>query len=156
MDRLADPGAADWLALTDGTIDVAEVFQWVCQPSCGGVVLFCGTVRDHAEGRAGVTSLTYEAYEEEVVPRLQAVAAGARRRWADLGRLALLHRVGTLGVGEVSVVVAASAPHRAEAFDAARYAIDAVKSTVPIWKREVWAGGEDWSACDHPVTEVAS
>ncbi|MGH9281294.1 MAG: molybdenum cofactor biosynthesis protein MoaE [Acidimicrobiales bacterium] len=156
MDRLDDPGAVDWLALRDGTIAVAEVLEWAGQPSCGGVVLFLGTVRDHAEGRPGVTSLTYEAYDEEVSVRLEAIAAEARRRWPDVVRLGIHHRVGTLGVGEVSVAVVASAPHRAEAFDAARYAIDTVKATVPIWKREVWDGGEDWSACSHPVSEVAS
>jgi molybdopterin synthase catalytic subunit len=148
--------ARDWLALTEDVLPVAEALEWAVLPSCGAVVLFCGTVRDHAEGRPDVTSLTYEAYGEEVVPRLAAIAAEARRRWPELGRLVILHRTGTLAVEEVSVVIVASAPHRAEAFEAARYAIDTVKTTVPIWKREVWSGGEDWSACDHPVTELAS
>jgi molybdopterin synthase catalytic subunit len=156
VDPLADPDEVDWLALTDGAIAVADVLAWANQPSCGGVVLFCGTVRDHAEGRPGVTSLTYEAYEEEVYVRLEAIAAEARRRWPDVGRLAIHHRTGTLAVGEISVVIVASAPHRAEAFDAARYAIDTVKTTVPIWKREVWEGGDDWSTCSHPVVEVGS
>ncbi len=119
-------------------------------------MLFTGTVRDHAEGRPGVSRLEYEAFVEEAGPRLAAVAAEARRRWPDLGRLAVLHRVGALGVGEPSVVIVASAPHRAEAFAAARFAIDTVKATVPIWKRETWAGGEDWSACAHQVTEVSA
>ena len=78
---------------------------------CGGIVTFCGTVRDHSDGRAAVTSLEYEAYEEQVVPRLSAVASAARARWPQIGRLALLHRVGRLEVGEVAVVVAASTPH---------------------------------------------
>ena len=89
-----------------------------------------------------------------MTPRLAAIAAEARTRWPSLGRLALLHRTGLLGVGEASVLVAASAPHRAEAFDAARFCIDTLKATAPIWKRETWDGGEDWSACAHPVSQV--
>jgi molybdopterin synthase catalytic subunit len=75
------------------------------------------------------------------------VAATARTRWPQIGRLALLHRVGRLEVGEVAVVVAASTPHRAEAFAAAQFCIDTLKHTVPIWKRETWEGGCDWSLC---------
>ena len=146
----------DWVGLTDADLPVAEALAWAQRPDCGAVVLFIGTVRDHAEGRPGVTNLAYEAYEEEVVPRLAAVAAEARRRSPAVGRLAILHRVGVLGVGEPSVVVVASAPHRAEAFDAARLAIDTVKTTVPIWKRETWAGGEDWSTCAHAVEQVGA
>ena len=146
--------ANDWLGLTEQVLPVADALAWATEARCGGVVLFCGTVRDHAPGRPGVTSLHYEAYEEEVEPRLAAIASQARRRWPDLGRIVILHRVGTLAVGEVSVAVVAAAPHRAEAFDAARFAIDTVKSTVPIWKRETWDGGEDWSTCDHPLEDV--
>jgi molybdopterin synthase catalytic subunit len=153
---LPEPGELDWIGLTDADLPVADALGWAGQPGCGAVVLFSGTVRDHAEGRPGVTSLAYEAYEEEVVPRLAAIAVEARRRWPAVGRLAVLHRTGSLSVGEVSVVVVASAPHRAEAFDAARFAIDTLKTTVPIWKRETWAGGEDWATCDHPVEEVAA
>ena len=127
---------------------------WAGLPSCGAVVLFNGTVRDHAEGRPGVSSLEYEAYEEEVVPRLAAIAAEARARWPVLGRVALLHRTGALVVRETSVVVAASAPHRPEAFSAARFCIDTLKATVPIWKRETWEGGTDWGTRSHPVEGV--
>jgi molybdopterin synthase catalytic subunit len=152
--RLPEAHELDWVGLTDANLPVAEALAWAVHPRCGAVVLFAGTVRDHAEGRPGVTKLAYEAYEEEVVSRLETIAAECRRRWADLGRLAVLHRVGPLSVTEVSVVIVVSAPHRAEAFEAARFAIDTVKTTVPIWKRETWAGGEDWSTCDHPVEEV--
>ena len=81
------------------------------------------------------------------MPRLTDVAASARARWPEIGRLALLHRVGRLEVGEVAVVVAASTPHRAEAFAAAQFCIDTLKHTVPIWKRETWEGGSGWSVC---------
>jgi molybdopterin synthase catalytic subunit len=134
---------------------VGRAVAWAERPQCGAVVLFTGTVRDHAEGRSGVTSLEYEAYEEEVSVRLAAIAAEARRRWPMLGRVALLHRVGSLEVGDTSVLVVVSTPHRAEAFDAARFCIDTLKTTVPIWKRETWGGGTDWAATSHPLREVA-
>jgi molybdopterin synthase catalytic subunit len=145
----------DWVALTRERLPVHAALDWAVRPDCGAVVLFSGTVRDHSEGRPGVTSLEYEAYEEEVEPRLAAIIAEARHRWPAVGRIALLHRSGPLAVSETSVVVAVSAPHRDEAFAAARWAIDTLKATVPIWKRESWAQGEDWSACDHPVADVA-
>lgn len=145
----------DWIGLTEESLPYAEVARWAIQPDCGGVVTFAGTVRDHSDGRPGVLSLEYEAYADQVEPRLASLAAEARRRWPELGRLVLLHRVGSMGVGEASVVVAASAPHRGEAFDAARWCIDTLKHTVPIWKRETWSGGSDWSASARPVAEVS-
>ena len=132
------PAAADWLALSSEPLPVAEAAAWAVVPSCGGVVTFTGTVRDHAEGRDGVTGLAYEAYEEHAGARLAAVAAEVRSRHPGVGRLAILHRVGSLQVTDAAVVVVASAPHRDEAFAAARLAIDATKASVPIWKRESW------------------
>jgi molybdopterin synthase catalytic subunit len=143
-----------WLALTTSPLPVAEVYDWSVRPDCGAVVLFSGTVRDHAEGRAGVAHLTYEAYEEQVVPRLDAIAGDVRRRWPEVGRIALLHRTGRLELGTSSVVVSVSAPHRGEAFEAARYGIDTLKATVPIWKQETWADGQDWALGARDVTEV--
>jgi molybdopterin synthase catalytic subunit len=134
----------------------SDVTSWATLPSCGAVVTFTGTARDHSEGRDGVETLTYEAYESQAVARMTAVAAEARRRWAGVGRLALLHRTGTLAIGEAAVVVAASAPHRREAFEAARWCIDTVKETVPIWKRERWADGEAWGSDAQPVREVVA
>jgi molybdopterin synthase catalytic subunit len=148
--------ADDWIGLTAEPLPVERARLWAERPSCGAVVLFTGTVRDHADGRPAVSTLEYEAYEEQVESRLAAIAAEARRRAPDIARLVLLHRVGVLTVGEVSVVVVASAPHRAEAFDAARYAIDTLKETVPIWKRETWAGGDDWGLAAYPIDEVRS
>ena len=131
----------DWLALTPRELPVGAVYDWVIRPDCGAVVLFSGTVRDHAEGRDGVEHLVYEAYEGEVVPRFAELAAELRRRWPDTGRVALIHRTGQLSVGESSVLAVVSAPHRAEAFEAARFAIDALKVSVPIWKHETWRDG---------------
>ena len=154
--RLVPPRTDDdWVGLTAESIPVGRAVAWAERLDCGAVVLFTGTVRDHAEGRPGVSELECEAYEEEVVPRLSAIAEEARRRWDGLGRVAILHRVGTLSVGETSVLIAVSAPHRAEAFDAARFCIDTLKTTVPIWKRETWEGGSDWALCSHPVDQVS-
>jgi molybdopterin synthase catalytic subunit len=150
----ADAEGNDWLALTREPLSVAAAHDWAVRPDCGAVVVFSGTVRDHAEGRSGVTELEYEAYEEQVVPKLADIAADLRRRWPMTGRVALLHRVGPLRVGDVSVVVVASSPHRPEAFEAARHGIDTLKATVPIWKRETWDGGVDWGTCAHDVEQV--
>lgn len=133
-----------WLGLSAAPLPVGDAAAWAVRPTCGGLVLFSGTARDHAEGRPGVHKLEYEAYDEQVVPRLAAVADEARARWPDVGRLALLHRTGPVAIGESAVVVAVSAPHRGAAFEAARFCIDTLKATVPIWKREAWQGGESW------------
>ena len=142
---LASPTDSDtWLGLTDEELPVGQAADWAVLPSCGAVVLFSGTARDHAEGRDRVERLQYEAYDRYVVPKLEEIAEQMRQRWSALGRIVLLHRVGVVELGESSVVVVASAPHRPEAFAAARYGIDALKATVPVWKRETWADGESW------------
>jgi len=145
---------ADWIEVADDPLPIDVATTWATTPGSGAVVLFLGVVRDHAEGRTGVSGLTYEAYEEEVVPKLTDVAAEARRRWPAVDRVALLHRTGDLGLSEASVAVVVSSPHRPEAFDAARYCIDTLKETVPIWKREHWDGGSDWATCSHSVRAV--
>lgn len=136
--------SVDRIELTDTALDVGSLYESVLSPDCGAVVLFSGTVRDHADGRTGVTSLTYEAYREAATDKMHEIVAEARHRYPTVGRIAIVHRVGELALTESSVVVAVSAPHRPEAFDAARYCIDAVKRSVPIWKKERWAGGDDW------------
>lgn len=150
------PEQEDWTALSASPLDVGAALAWVARPSCGATVVFVGSVRDHSEGRPGVSTLEYEAYEEQVEGRLEELAGEARRRFPGLGRTVLWHRAGELALGETTVVVAVSAPHRGEAFDAARWCIDTLKSTVPIWKREVWADGEGWGLDAVPVTEVGS
>jgi molybdopterin synthase catalytic subunit len=156
------PDGRDWLALVDGPLALDAAAAWVVRPDCGAVVTFAGTTRDHSGdaaaggARTGVTAIDYEAYEEQAVPRLAAVAAELRRRWPGVGRVVLWHRTGQVLLGEASVVVAVSAPHRGEAFEAARYGIDAVKATVPIWKREQWPGGESWGSDATPIAEAAA
>ena len=145
-----------WVGLSESTLPLDQVLSWVGRPDCGGVVLFSGTARDHSEGRPGVTVLEYEAYEEQVGPRLEALVDEARVRWPDLGRVALLHRVGRVEIGESAVVAAVSAPHREEAFAAARFCIDGLKATVPIWKREIWEGGESWGLEAQHVSDAVT
>jgi molybdopterin synthase catalytic subunit len=152
------PDGDDWLGLTESELPIGPIYGWCVRPDCGAVVLFSGTVRDHADGRSDVEYLEYEAYDEMVVPKLEQIVDEARARWPQLGRIALVHRIGRLELGESSVVAAVSSPHRPEAFAAARFAIDALKVSVPVWKREVWNGGSDWgtNAADLvDATEVA-
>lgn len=142
---LAAPESGDrWIALGDAPLPTGAALDWAVRPDCGAVVVFTGTARDHAPGRTGVELLEYEAYESAALERLDAVATELCRRWPTVGRVALLHRTGVLAVGDAAVVVAVSAPHRAEAFEAARFGIDALKASVPIWKRETWADGSSW------------
>ena len=103
---------------------------------------------------AGITRLDYKAPPALVEPRFVAIADAVRRHWPEIGRVALLHRSGSLGVGEVAVVIAVSTPHRREAFDATSWCIDTVKATAPIWKYEVWDGGEGWGTCAHELVEL--
>jgi len=152
----------DWIGLHHGPLPSGAAADWSVLPSCGATVLFSGTSRDHsgpagsADERTGVTTLEYEAYDEQVVPRLTAIAVELRHRWPDVGRVVLLHRVGEVPVGESSVVVVVSAPHRDVAFEAARFGIDTIKATVPIWKREVWDGGSAWGLDAHAIEDVGA
>lgn len=152
---LTPPDATDdWIGLTDHPLPVGAAADWAVLPRCGAVVLFSGTARDHAPGRDGVEQLEYEAYEEHVVPRLGELADRMRVEWPQLGRVVLLHRVGLVPVGESSVVVVASSPHRPEAFAAARFGIDTLKASVPIWKRERWKDGESWGLEAQHIVDV--
>ena len=148
------PSSDDWVALSAEPLRLEEIASWVVLPRCGAVVVFSGTVRDRSEGRPGVSALEYEAYGEGALARLRAVAREIRERWPATGRVALVHRTGLLVPTEVSAVAAVSAPHRAEAFEAARFAIDTLKETVPVWKRETWKGGSDWTLDVHPLRDV--
>lgn len=153
--------ARSWLAITHEPLPVGTIHDWCVQPDCGAVVVFSGTVRDHAVDesgtmRDGVAHLTYEAYEEHVVDSFAAIVDELRSRWPDTGRVALLHRLGRLAVGESSVVVGVASPHRPHAFEAARYAIDALKASAPIWKHEVWSDGAAWGAGAVPPVDPST
>ena len=143
------------MAITDHVLPIAAVYEWCLRPEYGAVVLFSGIVRDHAVNehgnlRANVSHLTYEAYESHAVPAFAAIETELRNRWPHTGRVAMLHRIGLVSLMESSVVVAVSAPHRPEAFEAAHFAIDAIKANAPIWKHETWANGADWGLAAHP------
>jgi molybdopterin synthase catalytic subunit len=126
--------------LADAPLDPSVALSFVADPAAGATVLFLGTVRDHSAA-GDVTLLTYEAWEEVAIQRLGAIGEEMLDRW-DTCKVALLHRRGRLGVGEVSVLVCCSAPHRAEAFEAARHGIERIKEEVPIWKKESLTTGD--------------
>jgi molybdopterin synthase catalytic subunit len=130
------------VALTDSALSLDTAFHAVCLPECGGTALFVGTTRNHSQGHE-VEVLEYEAYEELAAKELERVALAAVERHG-LGAAYLAHRLGVVPVGEASVIVAASAAHRAEAFAGCRELIDELKRLVPIWKKERWAGGGHW------------
>jgi molybdopterin synthase catalytic subunit len=135
-------------ALTTEPLALEPVYAFLFDPAAGGVVVFTGTVRDHAEGRS-VTGLTYEVFAEEAEARLAELADEVASTWPSVHAVWMTHRSGALTVGEPSVVVGVSAEHRAEAFAAARYGIDTLKETVPIWKQEHWADGSThWPGTD--------
>lgn len=123
-------------------IDAGGILARVADPSAGGSVLFVGTTRTPSHDRA-VEYLEYEAYRPMALKQMAAIVEAAGARW-PLVRVCAIHRVGRVEVGEASVVIAVSAVHRAAAFEACRYVIDAVKKDVPIWKKEVFAGGHEW------------
>jgi molybdopterin synthase catalytic subunit len=134
--------------LTRETIDYDALTEQVRRPGCGAVLTFLGTVRD-LTGEQVTVALDYEAYPEMALKKMAEIEAETRQRW-PVGDIVLEHRLGHLGIGDVSVAVAVSCPHRAAAFEACRYAIDRLKELVPIWKKENWADGRtEWV---HPGT----
>ncbi len=142
--------------MTADVLPVEAATAWATTESAGAVVLFLGVVRNNSEGRNDVRGITYEAYEERAMPRLAQVADEARRRWPPVERIALLHRTGDLALSEASVAVVVSSPHRPEAFEAARFCIDTLKESAPIWKQEHWTGGSDWARNELPIKPVST
>jgi len=126
--------------ITPDPLDPSEALAFVADPRSGGTCLFLGTVRDHSAA-GDVTGLRYEAWEDEAEKRLGQIAGEMFGKW-PVRRIALLHRTGSLPVGDVSVAVAASAPHRSDAFEACRHGIERLKEDVPIWKKEALASGD--------------
>lgn len=127
-------GECDLIALVDAPIDVAALSSRLGHPECGAQALFVGVVREHFEGHP-VRSTLYEAYQDMVEPVLRGIRDEMRERY-DLRRVILVHRVGELPVGEISVLVAAASPHRQDAFAACRHGIERIKQDAPIWKKE--------------------
>src|ERR1019366_4972956 len=123
-------------------VDVAALEAAVADPASGAISIFVGTTRENNVGRK-VLRLEYEAYEAMALSEIRKLAEEAGRRW-KITRIAITHRIGVVEIGETSVAIAVSAPHRAEAFEACRFAIDRLKEIVPIWKKEHFEGGEVW------------
>ena len=129
--------------ITEEDISVDAVVARLADPAIGAVITFVGVVRGVTEGRE-VRYLEYEAYPEMAENVLRQIGDEIRARWETIREVAIVHRVGRLQVGETAVVIALSAAHRHEVFDAVHYAIDRIKEIVPIWKKEVWADGAEW------------
>jgi molybdopterin synthase catalytic subunit len=128
--------------IVDGPIDEIALESAVRTDADGAVIVFRGVARRHSRGR-DVVHLEYEAYPEMAEKVMAQIADEIKQRW-PISRVAMVHRTGVLEIGQASVVIAVSAPHRGEAFEAAQYAIDRLKEVVPIWKKEVWSDGSQW------------
>jgi molybdopterin synthase catalytic subunit len=139
---LIPPVSGGSFRLVEGPLDVGAVLREVEDPQAGAVASFVGTVRSHSRGR-DVEHLDYEAFEEMAEPMLERLGDDLTRRHG-LCAVAIHHRLGRVEIGEASVVIAVSAPHRSAALDACREAIETLKTTIPLWKKEVYAGGEEW------------
>jgi molybdopterin synthase catalytic subunit len=135
---------ADVLEIVHDRIDVGAVRAAVDDPGMGAVLLFEGVARNVFEGKK-VLHLEYEAYDAMAEAELRRIAAEVHERWPPV-RLAMVHRTGKVEIGEPSVVIAVGAPHRAEAYEASRYAIDALKARLPVWKKEIYEDGSAWKA----------
>lgn len=133
--------------LTEEPLDIAHIIALVNSDQAGAVDIFIGTVRNKTQDRK-VVRLEYEAYDSMAIREMEKVAAQVKERW-PVAKIAIHHRKGILHIGDVAVVIAVSTPHRHEAFEACRYAIDTLKETVPIWKKEIFEDGEVWVAA-HP------
>ena len=135
-------GGAGLFRVTDEPLELAEVVRAVSADEHGGIATFTGVVRSRSRGKT-IVRLEYEAYRPMAERKLAEIAQRIAEELPGV-RLAIVHRVGALAVGEAAVVIAASAPHRAAAFDACRAAIERLKTDVPIWKKEIAADGEEW------------
>jgi molybdopterin synthase catalytic subunit len=145
--------AAPWIGpikIIRERVEVVALEAAVADPAAGAICTFVGTTRESNVGRK-VLRLEYEAYEAMALSEIRKLAEEAGRRW-EITRIAITHRIGVVEIGETSVAIAVSAPHRAEGFDACRFAIDRLKEIVPIWKKEHFEGGEVWIGCQtsHP------
>ena len=135
------------IKLSDKVLNPQDCIDYVSSDSAGGIAVFIGTVRNKTKGRE-VLRLEFEAYEPMAISEMQKIAEQATEKW-QAEHIAIHHRVGTLEIGAIAVVIAVATPHRKAAFEACQYAIDTLKQTVPIWKKEIFKDGEVWVAA-HP------
>lgn len=148
--------AADSFSISFAPLSLTEIYTLADDPANGAVVVMSGTVRNQTDGKS-VVALEYQAYEPMAVQVFTSIAADIRRIWSDVNRVVIHHRTGRLQIGEISVLVAVGCPHRSEAFEACKYAIDTLKHNAPIWKKEHWADGSStWvsiGACEEADTK---
>jgi molybdopterin synthase catalytic subunit len=137
----------------DGPLEGIDLEAMVRTEADGAVIVFRGVARRYSHGR-DVVHLEYEAYPEMAEKVMAQIGEEIKVRWPVSG-VAIVHRTGVLEIGQASVAIAVSAPHRGEAFEAAQYAIDRLKQTVPIWKKEVWSDGSEWIGWEHQATQRA-
>jgi molybdopterin synthase catalytic subunit len=130
------------IVLSAEPLNIQACADWVMSPESGGIDIFIGTVRNATKGKV-VVRLEFEAYERMAISEMTKIAEEILAKW-PVHKVLIHHRTGILPVGEIPVIIAVSAAHRAAAFDACRYAIDTLKQTVPIWKKEVFEDGEQW------------
>ena len=146
----------DSFSITFAPLSLIEAYALADDPANGAVVVMSGTVRNQTDGQS-VVALEYQAYEPMALRVFEAIASDIRKQWPDVNRIAIHHRTGRLQIGEISVVVAVGCPHRSEAFEACKYAIDTLKHNAPIWKKEHWAdGSSSWvsiGACEQAGTQ---
>jgi molybdopterin synthase catalytic subunit len=135
------------IQLFDTPLRPQAAIEAVRSPGTGATAVFIGTVRDHTRGRE-VLRLEFEAYAPMAISEMEKIAREVSRRW-QAHSVAIHHRIGVLGIGDLAVVIAVATPHRAAAFEACAYAMDTLKQTVPIWKKEIFKDGEVWVAA-HP------
>jgi molybdopterin synthase catalytic subunit len=135
------------IQISPNPLNIQSCIDWIMSPESGGIDVFIGTVRNATKGKT-VVRLEFEAYEAMAVAEMEKIAKQAFEKW-PVQKVLVHHRTGVLEVGEVPVIIAVSAAHRAAAFEACRYIIDTLKETVPIWKKEIFEDGEVWVAA-HP------
>src|ERR1051325_917950 len=142
--------------VTDKPIDLQQLVDYVRDPQAGAIATFIGTTRNNNEGRK-VIALDYEAYPEMAERELRRIGDDAKKKW-NIERMAIVHRIGPVEITEASVMIAVSAPHRDDAFQACRFAIEEIKKTVPIWKKEEFEGGEVWigTQTGQPLSDIES
>lgn len=138
---MAADDSSDWLELMDQPLSASAAIKFLSDPAAGAIDIFLGTTRGESgsDGRQ-LVALDYEAYGEMARQQFCALAASARNRW-PIRKLVIQHRLGRVAVGEPSVLIAVSTPHRQEAFEACRWLIDALKKDVAVWKKEIWGDG---------------
>ncbi len=138
--------------ITNQPLDIQKIIDSVITPESGGIDVFIGTTRNHSKNRP-VLFLEYEAYEPMALKKMEHLEQEAQTKWS-LHRVAIVHRIGRVNIGEASVVIAVSSAHRTEAFEACRFLIDTLKQIVPIWKREYFLDGTiEWSRTLHADIE---